>query len=92
MKSLHLFQQPGYPPFRYNIGASFVQDVWAGHPSVTAGISGVFMKPSGFIKAQTAEDVTYITNKWYLSVDINSVRAAIPVDDSWVYQWVLNLP
>ena len=73
--------------FRYNIGASFVQDVWAGHPSVTAGISGVFMKPSGFIKAQTAEDVTYITNKWYLSVDINSVHAAIPVDDSWVYQW-----
>lgn len=77
----------GFRGFRYNLGLEYGEDVWAMRPVVQGGISMVLFRPSGFIKAATAEDVSYHKTKAYLSIDVNSYHGATPVEDTWLYQW-----
>jgi hypothetical protein len=75
------------PGFRYNLGVEYGEDVWGQRPAVQGGIALVWLNPSGFLKAMTAEDVTYSSIPWFISTDINSFHAAVPYEDTWLYGW-----
>lgn len=72
---------------RYNVGLEYGEDIWGSRPMAQVGLSAVFLRPSGFIRAATAEDVSYNKTKWYLSVDINSYHGVSGLTDTLVYQW-----
>jgi hypothetical protein len=75
------------PGFRYNLGLEYGQNVWGARPAAQAGIVLVWLNPSGFLRAGSAEDVTYRNIPWFISTDINSFHGAVPVEDTWVYEW-----
>jgi hypothetical protein len=75
---------------RYNVGLEYGADTWGNRPMAQIGLSAVFLRPSGFIRAATAEDVSYNKTKWYLSVDINSYHGVSGLSDTLVYQWAIE--
>ncbi|MFN3939710.1 MAG: hypothetical protein ACK4IY_03930 [Chitinophagales bacterium] len=55
----------------YNLGAEYSIAGWGNQVLLQTGISKVWMRPSGFIRAADKESVTYIKSNWLVSTDLN---------------------
>lgn len=55
----------------YNLGAEYSIAGWGNQVLIQTGISKVWMRPSGFIRAADKESVTYIKSNWLVSTDVN---------------------
>lgn len=55
----------------YNLGTEYAIAGWGSMILLQTGISKVWMRPTGFIRAADKESVTYIKNNWLLTTDLN---------------------
>lgn len=55
----------------YNAGLEYSITGWGSQVLLQTGLSKVWLRPSGFIRAADKESVTYIKSNWMLSTDLN---------------------
>lgn len=69
----------------YNIGTEYLIMENANLYLLKTGISKVYLAPSSFNRAKNKESVSYITNNWLSSIDLNFYNGALQNDSSFVY-------